>query len=56
MDDLHRGLAATRLRRAPGSAHHYWNFGFAVLGHALAFAAGDTFERLVLDRVCRPLA
>ncbi len=55
VDDLHRGLAATRLRRAPGSAYHYSNFGFAVLGHALACAAGDTFERLVLDRVCRPL-
>ena len=53
--DLHRGLATTRLRRAPGSSYRYSNFGFAVLGHALASAAGDTYEQLVVDRVCRPL-
>ena len=53
--ELHRGLAATRLRRAPGSSYRYSNLGFAVLGHALAFAAGDTYEQLVVDRVCRPL-
>ena len=53
--DLHRGLAATRLRRAPGSSYRYSNFGFAVLGHALAFAAGVTYEQLVVDRVCGPL-
>lgn len=52
---LHRGLATTRLRRAPGSAYRYSNFGFAVLGHALASAAGKTYEQLVTDRVCRPL-
>ncbi len=53
--DLHRGLAATRLRWAPGSSYRYSNFGFAVLGHALAFAAGDIYEQLVVDRVCEPL-
>ncbi len=52
---LHRGLAATRLRRAPGAGYRYSNFGFAVLGHALASAAGVTYEELVVDRVCRPL-
>lgn len=52
---LHRGLAATRLRRAPGAAYRYSNFGFAVLGHALAFAAGSPYQDLVVDRVCRPL-
>lgn len=53
--DLNRGLAATRLRRPPGSTCRYSNFGFAVLGHALAAAAGDAYEQLVVDRVCRPL-
>lgn len=53
--DLFRGLAATRLRREPGSIHRYSNFGFAVLGQALAAAAGDTYGQLVVDRVCRPL-
>jgi CubicO group peptidase (beta-lactamase class C family) len=53
--NLHQGLAATRLRRRPGSGYRYSNFGFAVLGQALASAAGDTYEQLVLDRVCRTL-
>lgn len=52
---LHRGLAASRLRRAPGTGYRYSNFGFAVLGHALALAAGSTYQGLVIDRVCRPL-
>ena len=55
VEDLHRGLAATRLRRPPGSAYRYSNFGFAVLGHALAAVAGASYEQLVVDRVCRPL-
>ncbi len=55
LEDLHRGLAATRLRRPPGSGYRYSNFGFAVLGHALAFAGGETYEQLALHRVCRPL-
>ncbi len=53
--DLHCGLAATRLRRPPASAYRYSNFGFAVLGHALASAAGASYEQLVVDRVCRPV-
>ncbi len=55
VEDLQRGLAAVRLRRAPGSAYRYSNFGFAVLGHALASAAGASYEELVVDRVCRKL-
>jgi len=55
LDDLHRGLASTWLWRPPGSGYRYSNFGFAVLGHALALAAGESYDQLVLDRVCRPL-
>jgi CubicO group peptidase (beta-lactamase class C family) len=55
VEDLHHGLAATRLRRAPGSGYQYSNFGFAVLGHALASAAGNDYEQIVVDRVCRTL-
>jgi CubicO group peptidase (beta-lactamase class C family) len=55
LEDLHRGLAATRLRRPPGSGYCYSNFGFAVLGDALALAVGAGYEQLVVDRVCGAL-
>ena len=55
VDRLLRALAATRIRQPPGSSYRYSNFGFAVLGHALAAVAGVPYERLVVDRVCLPL-
>src|SRR5690606_7938802 len=55
--DLLAGLAHTRLRRVPGSGRPaYSNAGFALLGAALAMAVGTTFDDLVAQRICVPLA
>jgi serine-type D-Ala-D-Ala carboxypeptidase/endopeptidase len=53
--DLHAGLPATRLRRAPGGRPRYSNLGFGLLGHVLALRAGENYEQLVQERICRPL-
>jgi CubicO group peptidase (beta-lactamase class C family) len=44
-----------RPRHRPGTRWHYSNFGVAVLGHALAAAAGTTWEELLAAHVLRPL-
>ncbi|SMY13016.1 serine hydrolase domain-containing protein [Brevibacterium jeotgali] len=55
-DDLLEALATTRLRRKPGTGGvTYSNFGFGVLGHALAHALGQDFGQAVTERICKPL-
>jgi serine-type D-Ala-D-Ala carboxypeptidase/endopeptidase len=55
VDDLHAGLSATRLRRAPGTRPGYSNLGYGLLGHVLALRAGRSYEQLIEDRICCPL-
>jgi CubicO group peptidase (beta-lactamase class C family) len=54
--DLERAIREARLKRPPGEKIRYSNFGFGLLGHVLARRAGLSFEALVDERVCRPLA
>src|SRR5215218_2068808 len=56
VDELDAGLPATRLRGEPGTRPRYSNLGFGLLGHVLALRADTGYERLVQDRICRPLA
>jgi CubicO group peptidase (beta-lactamase class C family) len=53
--DLERALRRARLRGAVGAQFRYSNFGFALLGLALARAARRPWADLVVERVCTPL-
>jgi CubicO group peptidase (beta-lactamase class C family) len=55
VEELYAGLARTRLRRRPGERAKYSNLGAGLLGEALAGAAGQPYENLVRERICRPL-
>ncbi|MEV6007984.1 serine hydrolase domain-containing protein [Streptomyces sp. NPDC051976] len=44
-----------RPRHRPGAHWRYSNFGVATLGHALAAATGTPWERLLTERLLRPL-
>jgi CubicO group peptidase (beta-lactamase class C family) len=55
VEELYAGLARTRLRRRPGEKVKYSNLGSGLLGEALARAAGQPYEELVRERICRPL-
>jgi CubicO group peptidase (beta-lactamase class C family) len=55
VEELYDGLARTRLRRRPGERVKYSNLGAGLLGEALARAAGQPYEELVRERICRPL-
>jgi CubicO group peptidase (beta-lactamase class C family) len=55
VEELYAGLAQTRLRRRPGERVKYSNLGAGLLGQALAHAAGQPYEQLVRERICRPL-
>ena len=55
VQELYAGLARTRLRRRPGERVRYSNLGGGLLGQALARAAGQPYEELVRQRICRPL-
>jgi D-alanyl-D-alanine-carboxypeptidase/D-alanyl-D-alanine-endopeptidase len=48
-------LPGYRLRFPPGTAAHYSNIGFDLLGDALAAAAGKPYPQLFAERVAKPL-
>jgi serine-type D-Ala-D-Ala carboxypeptidase/endopeptidase len=55
VEELYDSLAQSRLRRRPGERVKYSNLGAGLLGDALARAAGQPYEILVRERICRPL-
>jgi D-alanyl-D-alanine-carboxypeptidase/D-alanyl-D-alanine-endopeptidase len=52
---LYRALSATKLDAAPGTHYVYSNFGYGLLGLALARRADTDFEALIVSRICNPL-
>jgi D-alanyl-D-alanine-carboxypeptidase/D-alanyl-D-alanine-endopeptidase len=52
---LYQALANTTLTVPPGTQYVYSNFGYGLLGLALAHHADTDFESLVISRICRPL-
>jgi len=52
---LHAFLSSHELRRDIGEAVEYSNFGYGLLGHALALRAGTDYETLVTERILEPL-
>jgi serine-type D-Ala-D-Ala carboxypeptidase/endopeptidase len=55
-EHLYAFLNRYELEHDPGAKFEYSNLGMGLLGHALARAAGaDSFQKLVADRVLRPL-
>jgi D-alanyl-D-alanine-carboxypeptidase/D-alanyl-D-alanine-endopeptidase len=55
VEELYASLARTKLRRRPGERVKYSNLGAGLLGQALACAAGQPYEELIRERLCRPL-
>jgi D-alanyl-D-alanine-carboxypeptidase/D-alanyl-D-alanine-endopeptidase len=53
--DLKHAISRVRLKSRPGEKLRYSNFGFGLLGYALARRANRTFEDLVRERICYPL-
>lgn len=53
--ELFADLAAVRLERSPGSAFEYSNFGYGLLGAALAHRTGRSWEELLRARILDPL-
>jgi D-alanyl-D-alanine-carboxypeptidase/D-alanyl-D-alanine-endopeptidase len=53
--DLEHAITRTRLKNSPGERLRYSNFGFGLLGYALARRAERPFEQLVRERICDPL-
>ena len=54
-EDLYAFLAGHKLTNAPGTKFQYSNVGISLLGHAMAFKAGESYESLVVNRIARPL-
>jgi D-alanyl-D-alanine-carboxypeptidase/D-alanyl-D-alanine-endopeptidase len=52
---LYAALSGTKLDAAPGSHYVYSNFGYGLLGLALAQRADMDFESLIVSSVCKPL-
>ena len=55
VEQLYQGLATFELPRDPGTAFEYSNWGFGLLGTALAHCAGKSYESLLAERVTGPL-
>jgi serine-type D-Ala-D-Ala carboxypeptidase/endopeptidase len=55
LGQLYSFLSNYTLLFDPGSHYEYANLGFGLLGHALARRAGQSYEELVIARICEPL-
>jgi len=55
VEQLYQGLADFKLTRNPGAAFEYSNWGFGLLGNALAHCAGKSYAVLLAERVTGPL-
>jgi CubicO group peptidase (beta-lactamase class C family) len=55
VEQLYRGISDFRLDRAPGSRFEYSNWGYGLLGNAIAYRSGRSYEVLVLERIAQPL-
>jgi serine-type D-Ala-D-Ala carboxypeptidase/endopeptidase len=53
---LYEFVSGYKLPHDPGVHYEYANLGFGLLGHALALKAGRSYEELIVDRICSPLA
>ena len=53
---LRAAIGATKPKRAPGEKFAYSNYGFGLLGYALAHRAGSTYAELLERRITGPLA
>lgn len=54
--NLYQNLSALELKTAPGQKMFYSNMGYGLLGHLLELKAGKSYETLVREIVCAPLA
>lgn len=54
-EQLYEFLSNYSFPKQAGKKFKYSNLGFGLLGHALALETGTSYERLVLDRICKPL-
>ena len=55
VEQLHAFLNRHQLARAPGEKSEYSNLGMGLLGHLLALQAEKPYEKLLLDRITKPL-
>lgn len=55
-EQMYADVATVKLRRPPGTAYEYSNYGAALLGNLLANASGETYGELLERIVMRPLA
>jgi CubicO group peptidase (beta-lactamase class C family) len=52
---LYAFLSSHELQREPGAKGEYSNLGMGLLGHALARAAGVSYQELVRERILKPI-
>ena len=52
---LEAAIPRTHPRRNPGERFRYSNYGVGLLGHALSWRAGTSYDELVQRRICAPL-
>jgi serine-type D-Ala-D-Ala carboxypeptidase/endopeptidase len=55
VEQLADSLSHYQLTRAPGARSQYSNLGVSLLAYAIALKAGQDYETLVQERICRPL-
>jgi CubicO group peptidase (beta-lactamase class C family) len=54
-DALYAFLSRFTPAYEPGSHYAYANLGFGLLGLALAYRVGKSYEELLIERICNPL-
>jgi serine-type D-Ala-D-Ala carboxypeptidase/endopeptidase len=54
--EMYADLAEITLLSEPGQSYEYSNFGMGLLGHLLSLKTSQTYENLVTEIICQPLA
>ena len=55
VEKMYDYLSRYELPRDPGAKWEYSNVAMALLGHVIALKSGESFESLVINRICQPL-
>ena len=55
VEQMYEFLSNYTLTREIGAEFEYSNLGFGLLGHLLSRKAGVPYEKLIIDRICKPL-
>ncbi|MBI1662417.1 MAG: beta-lactamase family protein [Nitrosopumilus sp.] len=54
-ENLYEYLRKRKIKKIPGTTWSYSNFGYSILGHICENVTDQSFENLIVNKICKPL-